>query len=138
VRQLAEGLSAVHARGLIHRDVKPANILMDARSTPLLADFGLARSTEEARITRAGVIAGTPAYMSPEQARGDENMGPSSDIYSLGIVLYEMLTGALPFDGGPASVILNKALQEKPVPITSRRPDLDPALAALIERAIDK
>jgi hypothetical protein len=138
VRQLAEGLAAVHARGLVHRDVKPANVLIDARSTPLLTDFGLARTTDDARLTQVGAVAGTPAYMSPEQARGGSPLGPASDLYSLGVVLYEMLAGVVPHAGGPVSVMLNKILHEKAPPITRHRPDLDPALAALVERAIAK
>jgi serine/threonine-protein kinase len=134
-RQLAEGLAAVHAHGLVHRDVKPANVLIDSRSTPLLTDFGLARSSGEARLTQTGVIAGTPAYMSPEQARGEE-VGPASDLYSLGIVLYEMLVGTVPHAGGPVSVMLHKILHGKPLPLTRARPDIDPALAALVERAL--
>lgn len=107
VAQAAEGLAAAHAAGLVHRDVKPDNILLDASTgRAKVGDFGLARLTAEASdLTRDGVIAGTPAYLSPEQARGDRDAGPLADVYSLGVTLYECLAGEVPFRGVPHQII---------------------------------
>lgn len=108
VAQMAEALDFAHRQGVIHRDIKPTNILMDQEGRPHLADFGLAKSlTEEQTLTDDGQTLGTPAYMSPEQARGEmRQVGPRSDIYSLGVVLFEALTGERPFRGHPRSILL--------------------------------
>lgn len=105
--KVARGIHKAHERGIIHRDLKPDNIMIDAEGEPVIMDFGLARQIEEdIRLTSPGKILGTPAYMSPEQAEGDSGrMGPATDIYSLGVVLYEMLTGRLPFHGSLTSVL---------------------------------
>ena len=106
--KLAKGLNAAHTSGVIHRDLKPANIMIDAHHEPIIMDFGLARRTnkEDSRLTQSGLVMGSPAYMSPEQVEGDiEKIGPASDIYSLGIIFYELLTGQVPFRGSIASVI---------------------------------
>jgi tetratricopeptide (TPR) repeat protein len=107
VAQAAEGLAAAHAAGLVHRDIKPDNILVDSSTgRAKVGDFGLARLTAEASdLTRDGVIAGTPAYLSPEQSRGDRDAGPLADVYSLGVTLYECLAGEVPFRGVPHQVI---------------------------------
>ncbi len=107
-RKLAVALSELHQQGIVHRDLKPANIMVDARGNLILMDFGLARWYEgfNSAFTPTGAIIGTPAYMSPEQADGNSKaIGPRSDIYSLGVILYEMLTGRRPFEGPVAKVL---------------------------------
>jgi WD40 repeat protein/predicted Ser/Thr protein kinase len=126
IRKLAQALSKAHAAGIVHRDIKPGNIMLDADDEPVLMDFGLAyrAETDELRLTRAGTVIGSPAYMSPEQLDGDPaRIGPHSDIYSLGVVLFEMLTGKLPFTGSMMSVIGQIAAKEPP-PIGSLRAEL--------------
>jgi len=135
-RQVAEALSALHSHGIIHRDLKPANVLLDANGRAVLTDFGLARPEDAGHLTQPGTVVGTPAYMSPEQAGGEgDRIGPWSDIYSLGVVFYEMLTGRLPFDGPPLAV-LARIRSEPPPPPSSHRGDLDPALEAIVLRAL--
>jgi tRNA A-37 threonylcarbamoyl transferase component Bud32 len=137
VRQVAEGLAAVHAHGIIHRDLKPGNILLDAHGDALLTDFGLARPENDTEnLTADGALVGTPAYMSPEQARSDNAaIGPASDVYSLGVVLYQMVTGRLPFTG-PMLALLAQIANDTPPSPSQLRADLDPALEALIVRAM--
>jgi serine/threonine-protein kinase len=117
VEQVADGLAAAHAAGLVHRDVKPSNILLDpVTGRAKLTDFGLARGgAAAAGLTQEGVLAGTPAYMSPEQARGQAGLDGRTDLYSLGATLYEALTGELPFRGTPA-MLLQQIVQEEPRP----------------------
>jgi serine/threonine protein kinase len=137
-RKVALALQEAHARGVVHRDLKPSNIMIDQRKEPIVMDFGLAQrvDTKDIRLTREGVILGTPAYMSPEQAAGEVGlMGPCCDIYSLGVILYEMLTGQLPFEG-PLAVVLAQVLTQTPPPPSSLRPDLDPRLEAICQQAM--
>ncbi len=117
VAQAAEGLAAAHAAGLVHRDVKPDNILVEsATGRAKVVDFGLARlAAESSDLTRSGVVAGTPAYLSPEQARGDPNAGALADVYGLGATLYECLTGEAPFHGTPHMVV-QQILNDEPRP----------------------
>jgi hypothetical protein len=117
VRQLAEAMGAAHARGVVHRDLKPGNILLDSQGEPRITDFGLARlSSEHSTLTTEGQLLGTPAYMAPEQAAGHiDQVDARSDIYSLGVVLYELLTGEQPFRGTPHMVI-QQVLSEEPRP----------------------
>ena len=140
VRKLALALEEAHQRKVIHRDLKPSNIMMNQRNEPVIMDFGLARRshTIDARLTRNGDLLGTPAYMPPEQVKGDtQAMGPRSDIYSLGVILYELLTGRLPFDGQGMEVI-GQVLTQEPEPPSTHRPDLDPKLDAICRKAMAK
>ena len=104
IHRLASALAEAHRHSVIHRDLKPANIMIDRKREPVVMDFGLARKTDtETRVTQSGMIVGTPAYMSPEQVTGDqEEVGPAADIYALGVILYELLTGDIPFRGSIA------------------------------------
>src|SRR5262249_1038466 len=116
IEKVARGLQKAHEQGIIHRDLKPDNIMIDRDGEPVVMDFGLARSMDdEVQITNAGGILGTPGYMSPEQVEG-KNVGPRTDIYSLGVILYQMLSGRLPFVGSLASVLRQIGNQEPPRP----------------------
>lgn len=140
VRKLAQALDEAHRHGIIHRDIKPANVMVNLRGEPIIMDFGLARvqRTTDIALTQSGVIMGSPAYMSPEQARGAvDEIGPAADIYSLGIVLYELLCGKRPFTGTVLEVIGDIQHVEPPPP-SRHRPDLDPALVAICLKAIAK
>lgn len=137
VRKLALAMHAAHARGVVHRDLKPANVMINKHHEPIVMDFGLARrSTVDARLTVSGAILGTPAYMSPEQARGEDS-AQSSDIYSLGVILYEMLTGRVPFTGDVHSV-LAQILTQPPEQPTAVAAQADPALSEICLKAMAK
>ncbi len=136
--QAAAGLAAAHTQGLVHRDVKPANILLgDGVERLKLTDFGLARAADDARLTRTGIIAGTPQYMSPEQARGD-SIDSRSDLFSLGSVLYAMATGREPFRAETSYGVLRKITDETPQPIREINPDIPDWLCAIISRLMEK
>lgn len=139
LRKLALALQEAHDAGVIHRDLKPSNVMIDKRGEPIVMDFGVARRTgDDVGLTRAGAPLGTPAYMPPEQVTGDGRaQGPPSDIYSLGVIMYELLTGQLPFCGDLASVA-NKILLTPPPPLRSHRPELSPALEAVCLKAMAK
>lgn len=134
-RQLAEGLSAAHARGVIHRDLKPANVLIDREGNAYISDFGVARSLASNGLTQSGAVVGTPDYLSPEQARG-EPVDARSDLYTLGLILYEMLTGAMPFQGGTLSEILAQRMLRSPAPVTQVKPQIPAWLARLTDRLL--
>jgi len=135
--QVAEGLSAAHVRGIIHRDIKPQNILIDRTGTAKVTDFGIAIGPDWTRVTRAGSVIGSARYMSPEQIRG-RPVSPRSDIYSLGVVMYEMLTGRPPFDGTSVPEIARQHLTQAPVPIENIRPDVPPGLSKVVMRCLEK
>jgi serine/threonine protein kinase/HEAT repeat protein len=139
LRKIALAVHEAHKKSIIHRDLKPSNIMVNPRGEPVVMDFGLARRfTGDARLTQTGVVPGTPAYMSPEQIRGDTDaMGPRSDIYSLGVIFYELLTGRLPFRGDRMAM-LAQILADEPPPPAQFRPDLDPALQAICLKAMAK
>ncbi len=134
VRKIALALAEAHSKGVVHRDLKPANILLDEQNEPVVTDFGLARrvgQSGEARLTQDGTILGTPAYMAPEQISGKpDQMGPLCDVYSLGVILYELLTGQLPYRG-EIMAVLGQIIQGKPKRPSELRPDLDKRLEAI-------
>ncbi|MFK8111043.1 MAG: serine/threonine-protein kinase [Rubripirellula sp.] len=134
--QLAEGLAAAHRRGLVHRDIKPANVLVGKNTDRVwITDFGLARAADSVTLTRTGVIAGTPHYMSPEQTRG-EPLDHRSDLFSLGCVLYFLATGRPPFDADNTLAVLHKIVSEDAVPLASLRSDLPPSFASLVQQML--
>ncbi len=140
VCEVADALAYAHMRGVVHRDIKPDNILLDRESgRALVTDFGIARAAEAgSRLTVTGIAVGTPAYMSPEQALGDREIDGRSDIYSLGVVGYQMLTGVTPFVANNTPSMLMKHVSEPPAPIAKHRRDAPPDLAAAVERALAK
>ena len=136
VVQVADALAAVHAAHVVHRDVKPGNILLDRAGAPFLSDFGLAHAEDGEHLTDAGTMMGTPAYMAPEQAAFELGaVGPWSDQYSLGVVLYHLLTGRTPFEGPPLAVIYQIGVKAS-LPPSYFRPDLDPTLESLVMKAL--
>jgi serine/threonine-protein kinase len=141
--QMAQGLEAAHRIGVIHRDIKPDNIMVvgsPGAEEVKLMDFGIARlrdSGTTSRLTRPDMIIGTPAYMAPEQAEGAE-VSEKTDIYSFGIVLYEMLTGSVPFKASSPSAVLIKQIQEKPLPLRKIRRTVPAAIEGIVMRALEK
>lgn len=131
--QAAAGLAAAHDRGLVHRDVKPANILLDAAGNVRLTDFGLARAVDDTTLTQTGVIAGTPQYMAPEQARGDK-VDDRADLFSLGSVLYAMCTGRPPFRAPTTVAVLKRVCDEKARDVRDLNPDVPGWLAEIIDK----
>ena len=139
-REVADALSYAHSRGVVHRDIKPENILL-AGGHARVADIGIARAVSAAageRLTETGVVIGTPAYMSPEQAVGRRELDARSDIFSLGAVLYEMLSGQPPYPGETAHAILARLLTEEPSPLSTMRVPVAPALEAAVLKALAK
>lgn len=140
VRKIALAVHEAHQQGIIHRDLKPANVMIDRRKEPIVMDFGLARLVDDelqTKLTQEGMKVGTPSYMSPEQIEGEAELGPASDVFSLGIMLYEMLTMQRPFQGSVVSVI-GQILHKSPKPIRELRPDVSPQLAAICMKALAK
>jgi eukaryotic-like serine/threonine-protein kinase len=135
-RPILSALQEAHAQGVIHRDLKPQNVMVDRQGTPYLMDFGIARSVDTEGHTATGVIMGTPDYMSPEQVRG-EAAGPASDLFSFGVILYEMLTGEIPFPGeSPISKIMMR-LTQKPRALDGRTGDIPPFLNHVVQRCLE-
>ncbi len=135
--QIAEGLQAAHENGIIHRDIKSGNIIVTDKGQVKILDFGLARRSGFSKLTRTGATVGTAAYMSPEQARG-EKLDQRSDLWSLGVVLYEMVTGKLPFRGEHEAAILYSVVNEQPKPIEASISDISPELIHIINRTLEK
>ena len=133
--EVASALAAAHARGIVHRDVKPGNILLRSDGRALIGDFGIARAAGDPTLTRTGVTLGSVDYFSPEQARGEEAT-VASDIYALGVVLYEMLTGRRPFHGETAYQTAISRLTREPPPLAALAPDVPDGLAAIVRRAM--
>jgi serine/threonine protein kinase/Tfp pilus assembly protein PilF len=135
--QIAGALSHAHRHQIIHRDVKTDNLMLTEEGTVKLADFGLAKLRDSVQVSKTGSTLGTPAYMSPEQIRG-ETIDPRSDIFSFGVVLYEMITGRLPFLAEHESAVLYRILNEEPVPVTSLRSNVPAALEGIVKKAMQK
>ncbi|HEX5973365.1 MAG TPA: serine/threonine-protein kinase [Gemmatimonadaceae bacterium] len=142
LRDVADALAYAHERGVVHRDIKPDNILLDASTgRPMVTDFGIARamdSTGDSRLTATGMAIGTPAYMSPEQAAGEREIDGRSDLYSLGILGYQMLTGEPPFTASSTPAMLVKHISERPVPVEQRRADVPTDLGRSIMMLLEK
>ncbi len=142
--EVASALAYAHSRGVIHRDIKPDNVLLSSDGgRAMVTDFGIARAIStsggaDSRLTATGVAIGTPTYMSPEQCAGDREVDGRSDLYSLGIVAYQMLSGDVPFRGTGTGALLVKHISEKPVPITEHVPDLPPWLARIVMCLLEK
>ncbi len=140
IRKLAIALEVAHRHKVVHRDLKPANVMIDESKEPVVMDFGLARRTaeKEEKLTHSGTVIGTPAYMSPEQVDGDnDRVGPPADIYSLGVIFYELLTGQLPFQGSLMSILKQIATVD-PKPPSEFRDDLPPEVEAICQKMMAK
>jgi eukaryotic-like serine/threonine-protein kinase len=133
--QACRGLEYAHRNGVVHRDVKPGNLLVSDAQVVKLADFGIARATDQSSITQVGSVLGTAAYLAPEQARGEE-AGPRADIYSLGVVAYQLLSGRLPYEANSLSELAYKQAQEGPPPLDQLNPGVVPELALAVSLAL--
>ena len=137
LREAAAGLDAAHAAGIVHRDVKPANLLIDANDRLAVGDFGIARLADDTHMTQTGQVLGTAAYLSPEQAMGQPATA-ASDRYALAVVAYELLTGRRPFAGGPVTAQARQHVEDEPEPASEAEPDLPPAIDAAFARGLAK
>ena len=140
LREVADALASAHAAGVLHRDIKPGNVMISGRHA-LVMDFGVAKALKDAggeKMTTVGVAVGTPTYMSPEQATGAETLDARSDIYALGLLAYELLTGKPPFDGRSAQAILSAQVLEKPAPVTEKRPAISAGLGEFVMKCLEK
>jgi serine/threonine protein kinase len=140
VETLARAAQFIHDRGLIHRDLKPANVLLTAQGVAKLADFGLAKRLDhDSGLTRTQAVLGTASYMAPEQAAGDKQaLGPAADVYALGAILYEVLTGRPPFRAETRELTIHQVLSEEPLPPTQLRPEVPPELEAICLKCLEK
>ncbi|WP_437538385.1 serine/threonine-protein kinase [Sorangium sp. So ce726] len=139
-REVCAGIAAAHAAGIVHRDIKPENIFLTgdpACPTVKVLDFGISKTSAPSTLTRTGMVLGTPAYMAPEQAKGDE-IDPRADIYSVGAVLYHALTGKRPFERSDPTAVLLAVMTEEPPPPRSLNPEIPPGLEAVVQRAMAK
>jgi len=136
-RQMAKGLATAHEAGIVHRDVKPANVMVTKKGLVKILDFGVAKLSESSDLTKAGSTIGTASYMSPEQARG-ESLDARSDIWSIGAVLYEMLTGERPFGGGYEAAVAYSVINEDPPSIKDVRLDVPDGLIDIVTQALSK
>jgi eukaryotic-like serine/threonine-protein kinase len=140
LREVVDALAYAHSHHILHRDMKPDNVMLSGRHA-MVMDFGVAKAVSDAgaeKLTTVGVAVGTPAYMSPEQATGEEHIDQRSDIYAVGILGYELLTGSTPFAGKTAQAVLSAHVMEPPPPITDRRPTVPPVLADVLMRCLAK
>ena len=137
-RQVCRGLDAAHEQGIIHRDIKPQNVLIDPRGEIKLMDFGIARMAEAPEaMTQAGLIVGTPHYMSPEQVQGKQ-LDPRSDVYSVGVLIYEMLVGRKPFESSSLTGVLTAHITEAPRPPIELRPEIGREINDIVMRCLSK
>jgi len=137
-RQICRGLHAAHEQGIIHRDIKPQNVLIDAKGEVKLMDFGIARMAEAPEaMTQAGLIIGTPHYMSPEQVQGSQ-LDARSDVYSMGVLIYELLVGKRPFESSSLTGVLTAHITEKPKPPIDQRPEIGRELSLIVMRCLEK
>ncbi len=136
--QIGEGLRKAHQSGIVHRDLKPGNVLVDREGWVRIIDFGLAKSQEDLSLTDTGVMMGTPNYMSPEQIRDAKNVDRRADIFSLGVMLYEMITRQLPFHGKSVEATWQAILSADPEPLARYKRDVSPGLQHVIDKALDK
>ncbi len=137
VRQIAMALDYAHSKGFVHRDIKPSNIMIAAEDRYILTDFGIVQQEGAAKLTKTVAAIGTPEYMSPEQAQG-QHVDGRSDIYSLGVVLYEMIAGVPPFTGDTSWAVIFRHVKEPPPPINKLRPEVTPAVRNVVEKALAK
>ena len=135
VTQACRGLDYAHRHGVVHRDVKPGNLLVSDSEVVKLADFGIARAVDQSSITQVGSVLGTAAYLSPEQARGDE-AGPQADLYSLGVVTYQLISGRLPYEASSLSELALKQQRESPIPLDELNPEVPPTLSQAVAMAL--
>ena len=135
VAQACRGLDYAHRNGVVHRDVKPGNLLVSDADVVKLADFGIARATDQSSITQVGSVLGTAAYLAPEQARGEE-AGPRADLYSLGVVAYQLLSGRLPYEATSLSELALKQQRESPIPVDELNPRVPPELGLAVATAL--
>ena len=138
VSRVADALDEAHGKGIVHRDLKPANILFDQHGEPFLADFGISKLSQSSTTLTGNAIVGTPAYMSPEQGQGEQDIDGRSDIYSMGVIVYEMLTGRVPFEADTPMGQVLKHITETPPSILELNKNLPPAVADVVERAMAK
>jgi len=136
ITQACRGLDYAHRNGVVHRDVKPGNLLVSDTGVVKLADFGIARATDQSSITQVGSVLGTAAYLAPEQARGEE-AGPRADIYSLGVVSYQLLSGRLPYEANSLSELALRQQRESPPPLNQLNREVPPELARVVATALE-
>ena len=136
VREVALAVGHAHERGVVHRDLKPSNVLIDPAGRAKVADFGLALTSDQERMTQTGALVGTPSYMSPEQMTGRREVGPQSDVWSLGVILYQALTGRLPFDSRSFFELAAQVTEARVTPPRRVAPEVSPALEAVCLRAL--